>query len=168
MAVLGSPPADPSPSPTLLWIGTQLVPSPEVAHGDDGFAFGLRWQLTPLLYSFGVHHRLSPWRFFVVDPFARVSGSIELYYSPEYLAIEPRFRDRYVHRAGLRSYFPLLEKGEYLSFSLGTSYFRAEAGDGAAYEAGIYVLFGFLGLQFAYAPGFEEARYITTLRIRSF
>jgi hypothetical protein len=168
LSLLGSQPADPRPQPTLPWFAAQLVPSPELASGDDGFAFGMRWQITPLVYSFGLNRRLSPWRFFVVDPFARYSGSLELHYSPEYLALESRFRDRYVHRAGVRAYFPLVERGEYLSFSLGSSYFHTHVGEGAAYEIGAYVLFGYLGVQFAYAPGFDPARFITTLRIRVF
>jgi hypothetical protein len=68
----------------------------------------------------------------------------------------------------VRSYFPLIERGEYLSLSLGTAYFNAHSGDGAAYEAGLYILFGDLGIQFAYAPGFDPARFIATLRIRMF
>src|SRR5262249_17835578 len=73
------------------WALPRFLPSPELAFGrqrslDDAghvdrgvsTAFGLRWQLTPVLWSFGVHRRQSRWRFFVVDPFARQSGSLEL------------------------------------------------------------------------------------------
>src|SRR4051794_775501 len=71
--------ADPLPYPSLAWLVTQLVPSPELAVGRvkhiDGAgaesdvtttAFGLRWQLTPLVWSWGVNRRISRWRYFVV------------------------------------------------------------------------------------------------------
>src|SRR5690349_21741442 len=45
---------------TFAWLVTQLLPSPEIAAGVDGAAFGLRWQVVPLLYSFGIDRRLSP------------------------------------------------------------------------------------------------------------
>src|SRR5262245_59756484 len=47
---------------TFPWLVTQLLPSPELAVGDDGAAFGLRWQIVPFLYSFGIDPRLSPFR----------------------------------------------------------------------------------------------------------
>jgi hypothetical protein len=154
--------------PTLGWIPTQLVPSPELVLGDRGAYFGLIWQLTPVLYSFGTNRRLSPWRFFVVEPIVRQSGSIELYLSPEYLAIEPKLLDRFGLRAGLRSYFGLWQRGEYLSMSLGSAYLRAAAQDAVAYELGLYVLYGVLGVQLAAAPGHDLARYTGTLRFKFF
>src|SRR5262245_21237036 len=58
---------------TLAWALTQLIPSPELAVSDDGALFGLRWQLVPFLYSFGIDPRLSPFRAFVVEPLMRTS-----------------------------------------------------------------------------------------------
>jgi hypothetical protein len=37
-----------------------------------------------------------------------------------------------------------------------------------SYEAGAYVLFGTLGLVLTYSPGFEQATWVTTLRLRYF
>ena len=169
VALTEVPPAtEPGVHPTLPWIATQLVPSPELAYGDDGAHFGLVWQLTPLLYSFGIHRKLSPWRFFVVEPVVRQSGSMELFVSPEYLAIEPAFRDRWTLRVGMRAYFPLVQRGEYVSASIGTSYFRIAGQDAVAYETGMYVLYGVLGLQLAFAPAHDRARWIGVLRFRFF
>ncbi len=156
------------PRITWPWLATQLIPSPELSLGDAGAHFGMRWQLTPLCYSFGLYPGVNPWRFFVVEPIVRQSGSIELYVSPEYLAIAPRFRDRMLLRAGLRSYFPLLQHGDYLSASIGSSWFRIAGQDGVAYELGVYALFGVLGLQVDYAPAFKRAAWIGTLRFRYF
>src|SRR5262249_19626780 len=139
---------EPDVHPTLLWLGLQLLPSPETAFGDGTARFGLRWQVTPFLYSFGINRRLSPWRFFVAEPLVRHSGSIEMFLSPEYIALDGSFWDKFLLRTGLRSYFPLIAKGEYLSVSLGASHYTLHGqGNGAAIEGGIYALFGILGAQ---------------------
>ncbi len=147
---------------SLDWALLQLVPSPELGIGDDGASFGLRWQLTPVLYSFATDPRLDRFRWFQVEPIVRQSGSIELYVSPEYLA------SRFGGRAGLRSYFGLIGRGDQLSVSIGSSYFRLGADDGVSYEAGAYILFGSLGFQLTYSPGFEAASWVLTLRLRYF
>jgi hypothetical protein len=36
---------------TPMWVVAQLVPSPQIVNGDGVTRVGLRWQLTPLLYS---------------------------------------------------------------------------------------------------------------------
>jgi hypothetical protein len=155
----------PSPALTLEWAIWQLVPSPELGFGDGGALFGLRWQLTPLLYAFALDRRLSPWRAFIAEPIVRHSGSIELFVSPEYLA---RDSDRFGVRAGIRSYFGVLHRGDYLSVSLATAYVRFGETDAASYEVGAYVLFGMLGAQVAYTPAMEDASWLTTLRLRFF
>jgi hypothetical protein len=168
---------EPAPYPTFTWMLFQLLPSPELAFGktkvidatgkvDDSIrtAFGLRWQLTPLLWSFGVHHSTSGWRYFVVDPFARHAGSIELSTSFEWIG---GHYDGLIARPGVRVYLPLLEKGEKLSTSFGTSVYAAD-GLRVAYDAGIYVLNGFLGLQVTVAPQHNPLATIATLRLRYF
>lgn len=159
---------EPTPFPSLVWTLTQLLPSPELFTGTGGTRYGMRWQVTPVLYSFGANRRISPWRWFVVDPMARQSGSIELFFSPEYVAESPRLADDAILRTGVRSYFPLVEKGDYLSVSLGASHYLFEGHSGAAIEGGVYVLFGILGLQVTYSPSALPAQWITTIRIRNF
>lgn len=165
------------PYPTLPWVLTQLVPSPEVlfgrqrhvaANGDvdrsSSSAFGLRWQATPLLWSFGVSRHQSRWRSFVVDPFARQSGSLELSTSIEYIAGPIR---RLIARPGLRVYLPVVEKGESLSVSFGTSVYDY-GGLRVAYDVGAYVLSGVVGLQLTVAPTHAPLAAIATLRLRYF
>jgi hypothetical protein len=152
----------PDPELSLDWALLQLIPSPELGLGSGGAAFGLRWQVTPVLYSFATDARLDRWRWWLAEPVVRQSGSLELFVSPEYLA------GRFGGRAGLRSYFGLLGRGDYLSVSLGSSYYRFGGVDGVTYEAGAYILFGVLGLQLGYSPGFEQASWLTTLRLRYF
>src|SRR6202044_3445224 len=102
--------------------------------------------------------------FLVVDPIARQSGAVELFLSPEYIASHAA-GDLMV-RTGVRSYFPLVEKGDYLSISMGTSHYLYEGHSGVAFEGGVYVLFGLLGVQLTYSPSHLPAEWIATLRFR--
>lgn len=165
------------PSPTLAWAVLQLVPSPELAFGrhrrigptgavetDNSPSFGLRWQLSPVVWSFGVHPGQSRWRYFIVDPSARHSGSLELSTAFEYIGGHV---DKTLVRPGLRAYLPIAEKGEYLSVSLGTSVYSYE-GFRVAYDVGAYVLAGMLGVQVTLAPTHAPLAAIGTLRLRYF
>lgn len=155
------------PRPTALWLATQAVPSPEWILGGSGSRFALRWQITPLLYTFALRRELSPWRFFVVEPLARQGGSLELYFSPAYVMSGERFQ-RLMPRLGARAYFPIVERGELVSMSFGTSYFSYRTNPGVAFEAGFYVLAGVLGGQFAWSPSNTGADWIVTLRLKYF
>jgi hypothetical protein len=154
------------PIPSLLWFGTQLVPSPGLVHGREGSAFDLRWQVTPLAYSLGLDRRVPRWRSFIVEPLARHAGSIELYATPEAIF---GTKERLFVRPGVRAYLPLVEHGEALSVSVGTSYQRIAGVGAVAVEAGIYVLFGILGFQLAHAPAqTTPAQSSATLSVRYF
>jgi hypothetical protein len=112
---------------------------------------------------------VNPWRFFIAEPFVRQSGSIELFVSPEYTAYPGAIRDKWGIRSGIRSYFPLVEHGEGLSVSLGASHLYFHGAHSVGFEAGAYVLFGFLGLQMTYTPRLlgSEA-WLASLRLRYF
>jgi hypothetical protein len=166
-----------APYPTFAWAALQLIPSPELAFGrhhhvnEQGIidratstAFGLRWQLSPVLWSFGVHRRQPRWRFFIVDPIARQSGSVELSTSFEYIG---GHIDAVLVRPGVRVYLPVLDRGEYLSVSLGTSVYRYD-GLRVAYDVGAYILSGFFGVQLTIAPTHAPLAAIATLRLRAF
>jgi hypothetical protein len=160
---------EPAVRPTLVWFATQLLPSPQIAAGDGRAHFGLRWQVTPLLYSWGLNRKLSPWRVLVAEPYVRQSGAVELYLSPEYFASGNDFWDHWILRPGVRAYFPIVQHGEYLSVSLGTSFQRFQTHESAAFEGGIYALYGILGVQLSYAPAPRDpVATIVTLRFRYF
>ncbi|WP_437568359.1 MBL fold metallo-hydrolase [Sorangium sp. So ce542] len=72
-------------SPDLAWAASQLIPSPTWHLYADDTRFGLRWQLTPLLYSFGRNRRLSPWRSLLAEPLARHAGALEPGLDPEHV-----------------------------------------------------------------------------------
>jgi hypothetical protein len=159
---------DPAVVPSLDWALWQLLPSPELGVGEDGAVFGLRWQVTPLLYSFATDARLSRWRWLVAEPIVRHSGSLELFASPEYLALDGGIGARFGVRAGVRSYWGVIGRGDNLSLSIGSSAFHFRDADGVSFEAGAYVLFGGLGLVLTYSPGFDAAPWLMTLRLRYF
>lgn len=160
---------EPDIHPTWLWSAAQLIPSPQwITLSGDGTRFGLRWQIAPVLYSFGINKRLDPWRYFISEPFVRQSGSIELFLSPEYFNLDDIYESEWLFRGGLRAYFPLWRFGEYLSCSVGSSYYVYNNNSGISYEAGIYILYGILGLQTTYTPSLPDTPWIFTLRIRYF
>ncbi|WP_437734249.1 hypothetical protein [Sorangium sp. So ce1335] len=175
VAVSGSA-TEPDIRLTLPWLLLQLVPSPELWIGPSGTRFGLRWQVTPLLYSFGINRKLSPWRAFVVEPLTRHAGSIELFGSPGYVAGSGAAPEGWTLRGGVRAYFPLLDHGETLSCSLGGSALYARAHTqahtydrlAASYEAGIYTLFGGLGAQVTVTPTAALRSTTITLSLRYF
>jgi hypothetical protein len=157
-------PYDRHPPPTLFWMLAQAVPSPELGFGGDSVAAGMRWQLTPLLYSFGMNRKLSPWRTFVVEPLTRQSGSLELFLSPEYLDGRT---DEWLLRAGVHATFPLVERGDTLALTIGAG--ACIGGETSAeVEAGLSVLYGAVGLFFAYAPRVTLAPATVALRLRWF
>jgi hypothetical protein len=153
---------------TWPWLATQLLPSPELVYGDATARFGLRWQVTPLLFSWGIHRGLSPWRFFVAEPYVRQSGSVELYVTPEVVTSGGALDPAWVFRTGLRAYFPLVEHGEHLSVSAGASQFFYGGQSAAGYEAGVYTFSGIVGLQVTVSPTFSPMATIATLRLRYF
>jgi hypothetical protein len=65
-------PLDKHPPPTWSWALVQAVPHVQLLAGTNGPRFGVGWQVSPLVWSFGMHRRLSPWRTFVVEPLTRV------------------------------------------------------------------------------------------------
>ena len=160
---------EPKVYPSSLWISSQFIPSPQIVSLNDGrLRFGLRWQVTPLLYSFGINRKLNPWRYFVVEPLVRQNGSVELFFTPEWVNLTNKFKTNWLFRGGIRAYFPLYRRGEYLSGSLATSYYNFNGSQGISYEAGIYLFFGILGFQVTYSPEMTYAPWIFTIRLRYF
>lgn len=170
---------DTGPRPTLAWLATQLVPSPSLWFGADD-KLGLRdeiarqgqprvslsWQVTPVLYSFGLNRRVSPWRFLVAEPLARYGGSIEMHVSPEWFVQHPG--GNLFFRTGARVTLPLHQHGEYVALSFGSSYARFDGTHAAIYEGGIHLLFGTVGLVFSHSPSVGDLRYGLRLNLRYF
>lgn len=163
------PPTEPGTRVTALWALLQLIPSPEVVVWDGVVRFGARWQVTPLLYSYGINRKLSPWRSLVAEPNVRHGGSIELFVSPEVLSGSfSSAADRFVLHAGLRSYFPLLYRGDYLSGSVGGAALFTHGKVGAGVDLGLHTFGGMLGLRVGYCPTRELRMTTLAIEIRIF
>jgi hypothetical protein len=163
--MLGAPGRTMSPTlATSVWAVAQLLPSPLLVTSSSHVGGGVRWQITPLLYSFGV--RAKPFRALIVEPSVRHSGSVELYGSPEWACCAPDKKTSWLVRAGTRLYLPAIERGETLSFSLGGAYYRAAGGGGGSGEVGVYTLYGVLGLTVTLSPALPRREVITALSIR--
>lgn len=150
----------------FVWAATQLVPSPLFVMGSTGAGGGVRWQVTPLLVSFGVAAK--PVRAFIVDPVARHAGSVELFVSPEWVSSFPSGGTGWIARGGARLTLPIAGRGETLSWSVGGSYYRASGGDGFSAELGVYFLFGVFGFTVTFSPALENREIIHAFTIRYF
>jgi hypothetical protein len=143
------------------WTILQSVPSityfEDKDENNSSLEFGLQWQLIPLSYSFNSNRYVSPVQLFFIKPSERFSGSVELFFQPEYITGDFEYADlkKFMFKTGSRVIIPIAQKGEYLSFSLGMGYYRQQTRvdkvrDGMTYEAVVYFLFGMMGLKFNY------------------
>lgn len=136
-----------------IWTLAQLIPSPLLVIGSAGPRGGVRWQLTPFVYAFGLAEK--PVRAFVIEPVARHAGAFELYFSPEWACCAEHEGSSWLARAGARVYMPLTWSGEAAALSLGASYAFANGSGGVAGiagELGLYTLSSILGLTLTIAP----------------
>jgi hypothetical protein len=152
--------------PVLLWWAAQLIPNSDIAVAADHARYGLRWQFTPLSYSWGINSKLSGWRSLVVEPFVRNSGSVELHVSPG-MYFEPS--PTVLMRTGVRATFPLMHWGEYLSTSVG-GFHQWAFGEHRGYaEVGLYTLLGIVGIQVAVDPSWQaEHPVLISVTLRYF
>lgn len=167
-AVAGLGPREPQPTITVPWLIGQLVPSVGLALRRDDSALALSWQATPLLWSGGIDPRLTPWRSFVVEPIVRQSGSLELFVAGDYFGFESELRHRLGGELGVRGTLPVLERGDGLAVSFATSFFSTHEELGIAYEVGLHVLFGFLGVTVGPYFGTEHTTVRTMMKVRVF
>jgi hypothetical protein len=153
-----------------MWLVLQAVPSVGMITHQRDVGLALEWQLTPLLWSHAMDPRLSPWRSFIVEPIVRHAGSLELFVAPHYWSLPAlsTAAGRVGGKLGLRSTMPLLHRGEYLSCSLGSVYVWRPGDPGVSFEAGLYTLFGFVGLTVGAQLLRSDPSWQTLLKLRVF
>ncbi|MBX7154718.1 MAG: hypothetical protein K1X91_07120 [Bacteriodetes bacterium] len=152
---------------TPEWALVQLVPSFTWTPVNGDVFAGVRWNLTPLLYSWGANRKLTPWRVLMAEPYQRHSGSIEAHISPEWSNAE--FGNaRWGSRSGLRAFLPVYRHGEHVSCSVGAHYSWFGSEKTLGYEAGLYTLFGLFGVNALYTPERTAAPFTISLNIRYF
>jgi hypothetical protein len=158
------------------WMLVQAIPSPTFAEDrnstDTRLKFGLEWQVIPLSVSFGANEYVSPLSSFFIRPVKRFSGSAEIFFQPALAVGDYKYAqlNKFSYKTGARLVLPVSQKGEYLAVSLGAGYYSqkkigGELNDGVTYEAGLYTMFGMLGLKFNYNQN-AESRYNITLYIK--
>jgi hypothetical protein len=161
----------------LSWTAIQAVPSPtftiDNGQGRRGTITSFRWQITPFSYSWSANELVSPVSILKVNPVRRHGGSVELDLQPEIGTSD--FANAGLKRSsfaiGSRTFLPLAEYGEYLSFSVGARYvFRKSLGGAnvntVAGEIGLYTLFGLIGVQLGVGAD-PAARYSLSFSLRA-
>jgi hypothetical protein len=152
------------PNPFIKWTTWTLLQGiPSVTYFEDRnennsrLKFGLQWQVIPFSYSFNMNKYVSKYNFFYIDPVKRFSGSVELYFQPEYITGDFKYADlkKFMFKSGARIVIPAAQMGEYLSFSIGGGYSYQKTTDnkvkgGVTYEAAVYSFFGMFGLKVNY------------------
>lgn len=142
---------------TLNWILMRFIPSTNWTYENIGVnnqtdaAMGFRWQITPISYTFGVNDKLSRFRYLMVDPLARNSGSVEMYFQPEWNNFK-NINHKWALNSGVRLYLPLSAYGEHFSTSFAVSNYSIANTNNLKLELGAYTLFGVFGVQFGYLP----------------
>lgn len=167
------PPQAGIPQPSWLWLATQLLPSPGVAVTSDRAersGLWLQWQLTPVLWAWGLRRDVPRWRVLVAEPPARVGGSVEWHLSPDYfsLAGQPQGtgQSRWGLHTGVRSWWPLHMRGDYLAASVGAHALWWNGQLEPGIDAGLSILFGVLGVHGAWQPAMGSWQF--GLKVRYF
>lgn len=158
------------------WTVLQALPS--ITYYDDrdqnnsSVKFGFQWQVIPFSYTFRVNKYLSKYNFFFIRPVKRFSGSLEIFFEPDYVIGEFKYSDlkKFMFQSGTRVILPVAQGGEYLSFSVGAGYYYQRSNttgvnDGVTYEGAVYSFFGMLGLKFNYNVN-APSRYNISLYIK--
>jgi hypothetical protein len=139
----------------------QAVPSPtffeDRNESNSRLKFGFEWQCIPFSYSFNANKYVSKVNFFYIKPNKRFSGSAEVFFEPSYITGSFKYSDlkKFMYKTGARVVLPIAHRGEYFAVSIGGGYYFQEttsgrAVEGATYEAGMYALYGMMGIKFNY------------------
>jgi hypothetical protein len=153
------------PDRTSAWSAVQLVPGVSWTVHDSRSNFAFEWEAAPVLYSFGLTRLVSPWHFFVVEPPARFTGSIELVTTGR-LFVRKLDRSYWGASAALLGHIPLVEYGEYLGLTVGVSrhWFGARKSDFVV--GGVSILFSLVEYNIHYSP--RDEVWIHEIAVRMF
>ena len=147
------------------WLPYQLIPNLTLYSSSPLSGFGFEWEFSPALYSFGMNSQISPWYSFIVEPTARVTGSVELVAAGQ--VFTSKMGASYFSASGqLMGTIPLIERGEHLTLNLGVGAYHI-AGETRLFEiAGISTLFGIVHMNFKHAA--RPSTWISSLEFRIF
>jgi hypothetical protein len=148
-----------------VWFPFQLIPSLTLVSSPAQSGFGFEWEVTPLLYSFGINKQISPWYSFIVEPTARFTGSVELNAAGQIFTT--KLGNSYFAYSGhILAYVPLIERGEHLSLNLGAAIYRVADQTRVFKVAGISTIFGIVHFNIKHSP--NPTTWIGSLEFRIF
>jgi hypothetical protein len=127
------------------WLSVQFIPSLVLLSTPSATPFGFEWEVTPLLYSFGMTKLVSPWYAFLVEPPARFAGSIELVTSGQLFTTKVG-TSYFGGSVQLLGHLPLVEKGEHLGLNIGLAKYFYSDRQPFFKVLGISTVFGMLHL----------------------
>jgi len=148
-----------------IWLPFQFLPNLTNYTSAPLSGFGLEWEFTPLLYSFGMNNQISPWYSFIVEPTARFTGSIEVVGAGQ-LFTTKMGRSYFSFSGHVMGTIPLIERGEHLTLNLGIGAYRITDRTRIFRVAGVSTLFGIVHLNFKHAD--HPTTWITSLEFRIF
>lgn len=153
------------PSRFSAWLPYQAIPGMMVISHPGDIPFAFEWEATPLLYSFGMTRKISPWHSFFVVPPARFTGSLELKVTGQ-VSTRKTGRSYFGSSAQLIGHIPLSERGEYLGLNIGVAKY-AFAGFSPWFKVvGISTLFGFVEFNFKHSS--DPKMWMGTIELRFF
>jgi hypothetical protein len=162
--VLRAQPTEP-PGKLSSWLPYQALPSMMVISHPGDIPFAFEWEVTPLLYSFGMTRKVSPWHSMFVLPPARFTGSIELKVTGQ-LSTRKTGRSYFGSSAQLIGHIPLIERGEYLGLNVGVAKY-AFAGSSPWFKViGVSTLFGFVEFNFKHSS--DPSMWLGSIELRFF
>lgn len=135
----------PNSNKVIVWLPLQLIPNLTLFSGSSDSRFGFEWEITPVLYSFGINKYVSPWYAFIVEPTARFTGSVEFQIAGQIFTTKAG-SSYFASSAHLMGYIPLIERGEHMTLNLGLGAYRIAGETRLAKVAGVSTLFGIIHL----------------------
>lgn len=147
------------------WLPYQAIPNLTFYTGKPNSAFGFEWEVTPVLYSFGMNKQISPWYSFIVEPPGRFTGSVELNFAVQ--TFTQKVGSSYFGFSGtIMGFVPLIERGEHLTLNIGASVYNVGNDRPVFGVVGVSTLFGIVHLNVKFSP--PKKTWITSLEWRVF
>jgi hypothetical protein len=147
------------------WWQAQTIPSLSWTSRYGATNFSFEWEVTPVLYSFGIAKQARSWYFFIVDQQARSFGSVEINISGQ-ISPSKITSTHFGWSAQLLGHLPIIEYGEYLGMNIGVARYMIGSLSSNYIVTGVWTMFGFFHLNFKYSP-VENVR-IYSFEIRAF
>ncbi len=148
-----------------IWLPLQLLPSLTWYSSTPSSGFGFEWEVTPVLYSFGMNKQISPWYSFIVEPTARFTGSIEIVAAGQVFTTKMG-GSYFAASSHLMGTIPLIERGEHLTLNLGLGVYSIARQIRIVQVAGISTLFGIVHFNLKHAG--NPSTWIFTFEFRIF